>query len=195
MDFWVCRQPTTASINRTLVRACAMYWGSYTNKRGVQCKTCCRSMWHRVAAKLTSIVRQVNEHYDKHSQCVNVFHKFKSQTSFTSIHTAGHTKCFGILFATLYLVQVSHLASCPHLFDHEVPEVGLCLQVSFEHLRPAGSLYTKRRNTKEEEGRGGDFHLLERATERREASINIGLYTYLLAILNPHISDFREVTD
>lgn len=49
-------------------------------------------------------------------------------------HHIGHT-CNTCI--QLYLVLVGHVASGPHLFDHQVPELGLCFQIGLKDLLPA----------------------------------------------------------
>lgn len=55
---------------------------------------------------------------------------------------------------------ISHLAAGPHLSDHQVPELSLCLQVGLKHLSPAGRLDAQGGDAQQEEGRRRYLHLL-----------------------------------
>lgn len=65
------------------------------------------------------------------------------------------------LQSQLYLVLVSHVASSPHLFDHQVPELSLCFQIGLERLLPAPNTQLQAGDSQEKEGSWGHLHLLK----------------------------------
>lgn len=56
---------------------------------------------------------------------------------------------------------VSHVASGPHLFDHQVPELGLGFQIGFERLLPAPNAQLQAGDSQEQEWSRGHLHLLK----------------------------------
>lgn len=56
---------------------------------------------------------------------------------------------------------VSHVASGPHLFDHQVPQLGLCFQIGLENLLPALNTQLQTGDSQEQERSRGHFYFLK----------------------------------